>query len=60
MTNQNPLTRVQAFVDHLEFTEYDIQDYSREFNIPIQTMRQMATRITRELKADLEKVLQES
>lgn len=59
MTAKNPLERVQAFVNHLEFTEHDIQDYAREFNISIQTMRQMATRITRELKQDLEKVLQE-
>ena len=51
------IMKVKQFVEKLEFTEAEIQDYANEISIPKETMRKMAKRITSELKHDLEKTL---
>lgn len=51
------IQRITHFVAKLEFTDAEIKDYANEFNIPEETMRRMAKRISAELKHDLETVM---
>lgn len=53
----NDLDKIKSFISKLNFTDEEISSYAQEFNIPEETMRQMAKRITTELKHDLEKVI---
>lgn len=54
---QDVVLKIKQFVEKLEFTDAEIQDYAQEFNISESTMRKMAKRITNELKHDLDQVL---
>lgn len=49
--------KIKQFIEKLEFTDAEIQDYCETFHISKDTMTKMAKRITAELKHDLEKTL---
>ena len=51
------IKKIKQFIEKLEFTDAEIQDYCNTFNISKETMTNMAKRITAELKHDLEKTL---
>lgn len=50
--------KIRDFVNKLEFTDAEIKDYAKEFDISEENMRRMAKRISAELKHDLQKVME--